>query len=86
MRIVADTDVCVGAGQCVLADPTVFDQNEDDGTSRFPGVLVDITDRKAAEAAVGSSALGNPASARPDAGRPAAEASMAGSSATGPSK
>jgi ferredoxin len=32
MRIVADTDVCVGAGQCVLTDPTVFDQNEDDGT------------------------------------------------------
>lgn len=32
MRIVADTNVCVGAGQCVLTDPTVFDQNEDDGT------------------------------------------------------
>ncbi|HKS49524.1 MAG TPA: (4Fe-4S)-binding protein [Amycolatopsis sp.] len=32
MRIVADTDVCVGAGQCVLTDPEVFDQSEDDGT------------------------------------------------------
>jgi len=32
MRIVADTDVCVGAGQCVLTDPTMFDQSEDDGT------------------------------------------------------
>jgi len=31
MRIVADTDVCIGAGQCVLTDPEVFDQ-DDDGT------------------------------------------------------
>ena len=32
MRIVADTGSCVGAGQCVLAEPAVFDQSEDDGT------------------------------------------------------
>ncbi|SFA73930.1 ferredoxin [Amycolatopsis marina] len=32
MRIVADKDVCVGAGQCVLTDPEIFDQSEDDGT------------------------------------------------------
>jgi ferredoxin len=32
MRIVADTNRCVGAGQCVLTDPTTFDQNEEDGT------------------------------------------------------
>ncbi|WP_027932509.1 ferredoxin [Amycolatopsis thermoflava] len=31
MRIVADTDLCIGAGQCVLTDPAVFDQ-DDDGT------------------------------------------------------
>lgn len=31
MRIVANTDVCVGAGQCVLTDPNTFDQS-DDGT------------------------------------------------------
>ena len=31
MRIVANTDVCVGAGQCVLTDSAVFDQ-DDDGT------------------------------------------------------
>ncbi|HEY1158421.1 MAG TPA: TIGR01906 family membrane protein, partial [Arthrobacter sp.] len=42
-------------------------------------------DRKAAEAAVGSSALGTPASARPDAGRAAAGASTAGSSMPGSS-
>ncbi|GAB2999772.1 (4Fe-4S)-binding protein [Amycolatopsis acidiphila] len=32
MRIIADTDVCVGAGQCVLTDPETFDQSEEDGT------------------------------------------------------
>lgn len=32
MRIVADTGRCVGAGQCVLTDPRIFDQDEDDGT------------------------------------------------------
>jgi ferredoxin len=32
MRIVADTSRCVGAGQCVLTEPAVFDQSEEDGT------------------------------------------------------
>ena len=32
MHIVTDPDRCVGAGQCVLTDPTTFDQNEEDGT------------------------------------------------------
>lgn len=32
MRIVADTSLCVGAGQCVLSEPSVFDQDEEDGT------------------------------------------------------
>ncbi|RAJ58780.1 ferredoxin [Streptomyces sp. Amel2xB2] len=32
MRIKADTSLCVGSGQCVLAEPTVFDQ-DDDGLS-----------------------------------------------------
>jgi ferredoxin len=31
MRIVVDRERCVGAGQCVLAAPEVFDQSEDDG-------------------------------------------------------
>lgn len=31
MRIAADTAVCVGAGQCVLTEPDMFDQ-DDDGT------------------------------------------------------
>ncbi|EHR63574.1 ferredoxin [Saccharomonospora cyanea] len=41
MRIVADTERCVGAGQCVLSEPAVFDQREDDGTVV---VLVDRPD------------------------------------------
>jgi ferredoxin len=32
MRIVADTTRCVGAGQCVLTEPAVFDQSDEDGT------------------------------------------------------
>jgi ferredoxin len=32
MRVVADTARCVGAGQCVLTEPAVFDQNDEDGT------------------------------------------------------
>ncbi|SER75984.1 Divergent 4Fe-4S mono-cluster [Lentzea xinjiangensis] len=32
LRIFADTGKCVGAGQCVLTEPALFDQSEDDGT------------------------------------------------------
>jgi ferredoxin len=32
MRVTTRTDVCVGCGQCALAVPEVFDQQEDDGT------------------------------------------------------
>jgi ferredoxin len=32
MKIVADLTRCVGAGQCVLTEPRLFDQSEDDGT------------------------------------------------------
>ncbi|MET9555296.1 ferredoxin [Streptomyces sp. NPDC006645] len=31
MRVVVDADMCVGAGQCVLAAPEVFDQRDEDG-------------------------------------------------------
>jgi ferredoxin len=32
MKISADRGVCIGAGNCVLTAPEVFDQSEDDGT------------------------------------------------------
>jgi ferredoxin len=32
MEVRADRDRCIGAGNCVLAAPTVFGQSEDDGT------------------------------------------------------
>jgi ferredoxin len=31
MRIVADRDRCIGSGQCVLTEPGIFDQSEEDG-------------------------------------------------------
>ncbi|MFI0982555.1 ferredoxin [Streptomyces sp. NPDC021093] len=32
MQITVDAEVCVGSGQCALAVPDVFDQDETDGT------------------------------------------------------
>lgn len=32
MRIVAEHDHCLGAGQCALYAPEVFDQSDEDGT------------------------------------------------------
>lgn len=33
MRIELDQERCVGAGQCVVAAPEVFDQRDDDGVA-----------------------------------------------------
>jgi ferredoxin len=44
MRIKADTGVCVGAGQCVLTDPAVFDQDDD-------GLVVLLTEQPVGESA-----------------------------------
>jgi ferredoxin len=41
MRIIADTDRCVGAGQCVYSAPEIFDQDED--------ALVMLLDRSPAD-------------------------------------
>ncbi|MCU7727463.1 (4Fe-4S)-binding protein [Actinoplanes sp. KI2] len=38
MRIKADRDVCIGAGQCVLTEPAVFEQDDD-------GIVVLLTDQ-----------------------------------------
>lgn len=32
MKIEVDLDRCCASGMCVLTDPEVFDQNEEDGT------------------------------------------------------
>jgi ferredoxin len=32
MRIVTDRDRCLGAGQCALHAPEIFDQSDEDGT------------------------------------------------------
>ncbi|MFD9704380.1 ferredoxin [Lentzea sp. NPDC059081] len=32
MRISVDQSKCCGSGMCVLTDPDLFDQSEDDGT------------------------------------------------------
>lgn len=32
MKIIANRDVCVGAGNCAFTAPELFDQSEDDGT------------------------------------------------------
>jgi ferredoxin len=44
MRINADTEVCIGSGQCVLTEPTVFDQSDD-------GIVVLLTDHPDDQAA-----------------------------------
>ncbi|MFC0097996.1 ferredoxin [Micromonospora marina] len=45
MRVTANADICVGAGQCVLAAPTVFDQSDKDG--RVQVITADVTDEHA---------------------------------------
>jgi ferredoxin len=32
MRVTVDKHVCIGAGQCVMSAPGVFDQDDDEGT------------------------------------------------------
>lgn len=31
VRVAADRDTCIGAGNCVVRAPAVFDQDDDDG-------------------------------------------------------
>jgi ferredoxin len=35
MRVLADLELCIGAGVCVLTAPRVFDQSADDGSVRL---------------------------------------------------
>jgi ferredoxin len=52
MRVVADTARCVGSGQCVLTEPAVFDQSDEDGTVVLLTETVDADRRAAVEEAV----------------------------------
>jgi ferredoxin len=52
MKVVADLEVCIGAGVCVMTAPEIFDQGDEDGLVR---VLVELVpteeERLAREAA-----------------------------------
>ena len=53
MRVHADRDSCISAGQCVMSAPDVFDQDEDEGlvhlkVSTPPPELADDVRRAAA--------------------------------------
>jgi ferredoxin len=37
MHIHIDTDVCIGAGQCAMAAPAVFTQDDDGFSTLLPG-------------------------------------------------
>jgi ferredoxin len=50
MRITIDRDRCAGAGQCVLTDPDIFDQSDEDGKVLLitqPGAGAEDTIRRA---------------------------------------
>ena len=53
MRVVIDQDKCVGAGQCVLLAPDVFDQRDSDGVvvllQEFPPASLHADVRQAAQ-------------------------------------
>ncbi len=57
MRIILDQEACIGAGQCVLAAPDVFDQRDEDGTA----VLLTETPGEDQRAAVEDAAVRCPA-------------------------
>ena len=59
MKVSADADKCVAAGQCVLLAPAVFDQREEDGVV----VLLDETPAPELGEAVRESAMVCPAAA-----------------------
>lgn len=45
MKVVADLEVCIGAGVCVLTAPNVFDQDPDDG--RVMVLVQEVPDEQA---------------------------------------
>jgi ferredoxin len=57
MRIILDEETCIGAGQCVLAAPDVFDQRDEDGIA----VVLNKTPGEDQRAAVEEAAVRCPA-------------------------
>ncbi|MEU6478751.1 ferredoxin [Streptomyces sp. NPDC047017] len=51
MRIDIDKDLCIGAGQCALAAPDVFTQDDDGFSALLPGHEDDTGDPMVREAA-----------------------------------
>lgn len=51
MDIDIDQDVCIGAGQCALAAPSVFTQDDDGYSTLLPGRENGVTDPMVREAA-----------------------------------
>lgn len=57
MKLAIETDKCCGAGQCVLAAPNVFDQ-DDDGIAFLLDVEPDASERAGVEEAIVSCPTG----------------------------
>lgn len=53
MRIEADQERCIGAGQCVMTAPALFDQRESDGIVEVLEPVPGAGDLPAAREAVG---------------------------------
>jgi len=51
MRIDIDKDVCIGAGQCALAAPSVFTQDDDGFSTLLPDRADGVGDPMVREAA-----------------------------------
>ncbi|MFJ3669321.1 ferredoxin [Streptomyces sp. NPDC090106] len=51
MEIEIDKDVCIGAGQCALAAPKVFTQDDDGYSTLLPDPTDGVTDPMVREAA-----------------------------------
>lgn len=51
MKVVADLEVCIGAGVCVLTAPAIFDQ-DDDGLVRVLVDTIPAADERLAREAV----------------------------------
>ena len=59
MKISVDRDRCIGAGQCAMTAPEVFDQREEDGVV----VLLAVSPPEAEQAGARNAAVGCPATA-----------------------